>query len=67
MRMGLEIIEALNKLWPQDFQVAKTIELVGSPWTVEQLERGVDPRTIIAGWAPQLDRFRSIRAKYLIY
>jgi uncharacterized protein YbbC (DUF1343 family) len=67
MLMGLEIIEALNKLWPQDFQIAKTIELVGSQSTVEQLEQGVDPRKIIAGWAPQLNHFRSIRAKYLIY
>jgi uncharacterized protein YbbC (DUF1343 family) len=67
MLMGLEIIEALDKLWPQDFQIAKAIELLGSQSTVDQLEQGVDPHAIIAGWEPQLEHFRSMRAKYLIY
>jgi uncharacterized protein YbbC (DUF1343 family) len=67
MLMGLEIIAALHKLYPQSFDVAKTIELLGSQSTVEALERGVDPRAIVVNWAGDLDRFRKMRAKYLIY
>jgi uncharacterized protein YbbC (DUF1343 family) len=67
MLMGLEIIEALHRLYPQNFQIAKTIELLGSQSTVERLERGDDPRAIIAGWSADLDNFRPIRRKYLIY
>jgi uncharacterized protein YbbC (DUF1343 family) len=67
MLMGLHIIQTLGHLYPQNFEVAKTIELLGSLSTVEQLERGERPRAIIAGWAPQLDDFRSVRRKYLLY
>ncbi|HXW54681.1 MAG TPA: DUF1343 domain-containing protein [Candidatus Cybelea sp.] len=67
MLMGLEIIEVLHRLYPQNFQIAKTIELLGSQSTVEQLTRGDEPRTILAGWAPELDRFRSTRRNYLLY
>jgi uncharacterized protein YbbC (DUF1343 family) len=67
MLTGLEIIEALQRLYPHDFRVAKTIELLGSQSTVDQLERGDDPREIIAGWSAELDRFRAMRLKYLLY
>lgn len=67
MLMGLEIIEALHRLYPQNFQIAKLIGLLGSQSTVEQLERGVDPRQIIADWSDDLHRFAAMRQKYLIY
>jgi hypothetical protein len=31
------------------------------------LERGDDPRTIAATWAPALEAFKVKRAKYLLY
>jgi uncharacterized protein YbbC (DUF1343 family) len=65
--MGLEIIEALQRLYPQNFQTAKTIELLGSQSTVDQLRRGADPLQIIAGWSVDLSAFRAMRQKYLIY
>jgi uncharacterized protein YbbC (DUF1343 family) len=67
MLMGLEIIAALHHLYPNDFQIAKTVELLGSQSTVDQLERGGDPRRIIAGWSVELDQFRAMRRKYLLY
>jgi uncharacterized protein YbbC (DUF1343 family) len=67
MRMGLEIIAALRQLYPQNVQVAKTIELLGSQSTVDRLEHGDDPREIVAGWSRELDNFRATRQKYLLY
>jgi uncharacterized protein YbbC (DUF1343 family) len=67
MLMGLEIAEALHKLYPQQFQIAKMITLLGSQSAVERLERGDDPKAIEAGWYDDLARFRAMRAKYLIY
>jgi uncharacterized protein YbbC (DUF1343 family) len=67
MLMGLEIAEALHKLYPQQFQLAKMITLLGSQSTVERLERGDDPKAIEAGWDGDLAKFRAMRAKYLIY
>ena len=67
MLMGLEIAEALHKLYPQQFQIEKMITLLGSQSTVERLERGEAPKAIVAGWDGDLAKFRAMRAKYLIY
>jgi uncharacterized protein YbbC (DUF1343 family) len=67
MLMGLEIAQALHKFYPQQFQIAKMITLLGSPSTVERLERGDDPKAIEGGWDGELARFRAMRTKYLIY
>jgi uncharacterized protein YbbC (DUF1343 family) len=67
MLMGLQIAEALHKLYPQQFQISKMITLLGSQSTVERLERGDDPKAIEAGWDDELGKFRVTRAKYLIY
>jgi uncharacterized protein YbbC (DUF1343 family) len=67
MLMGLEIAEALHKLYPQQFQIAKMITLLGSQSTVERLGRGDDPKAIVAVWDSDLAKFRAMRAKYLIY
>jgi uncharacterized protein YbbC (DUF1343 family) len=67
MLTGLEIAEALHRLYPQQFHIAKMIELLGSQSTVERLERGDSLKDIEAGWAGALEEFRAMRAKYLIY
>jgi uncharacterized protein YbbC (DUF1343 family) len=66
-RMGLEIAGALHRLYPQQFHLEKIIELLGSRETVERLKHGDEPAHIIAGWAADLEKFRAMRAKYLLY
>jgi uncharacterized protein YbbC (DUF1343 family) len=65
--MGLEIASALHRLYPAQFHVEKMIELLGSQSTLERLVRGDDPKEIEAGWASDLDKFRTMREKYLLY
>jgi uncharacterized protein YbbC (DUF1343 family) len=67
IEMGLEIAEALHRLYPQQFQIAKMIMLLGSQSTMERLERGDAPKAIVAGWDGDLAKFRALRAEYLIY
>ena len=67
MRMALEIAAALHRLYPQQFHLEKIIEPLGSQATLERLERGDDPARIIAGWSGDLDKFRAMRARYLLY
>jgi uncharacterized protein YbbC (DUF1343 family) len=67
MRMGLEISDALQRLYPQQFQLGKMIALLGSQATIERLSRGDDPAQIEAAWSSELDRFRQMREKYLLY
>ena len=67
MLMGLEIAGALHRNYPDRFQLAKMIELLGSQSTIDQMERGVPPVEIEDSWAADLSRFRTMRAKYLLY
>jgi len=67
MQMGITIVDVLHRLYPERFQVQKTVALLGSQSTIERLGRGDGPAQIIAGWASELDEFRQMRAKYLLY
>jgi uncharacterized protein YbbC (DUF1343 family)/CubicO group peptidase (beta-lactamase class C family) len=67
MLMGLEIASALNKLYPKQFVLGNIVELVGSASTVEQLKKGDAPTRIVNDWAGELETFRKMRSKYLIY
>jgi uncharacterized protein YbbC (DUF1343 family) len=67
MLMGLEIAAALNKLYPKQFILGNIIELVGSASTVERLKKGDAPTRIVNDWSDDLEAFRKMRAKYLIY
>lgn len=66
-RLGVELISALWNLHPKEFQVDKTIRLLGSKKTLERIRAGDDPVEIVAGWEEELNSFREIRAKYLLY
>jgi uncharacterized protein YbbC (DUF1343 family)/CubicO group peptidase (beta-lactamase class C family) len=67
MLMGLVIAAALNKLYPDHFSLDKMIELVGNADTIAKLKSGEDPYRIVWDWQEDLDNFRKMRAKYLIY
>ena len=67
MLMGLEIAAALWKLYPENFAVDKIIALLGSKATLERLKRGDAPTVIVADWVDELEAFKKVRAKYLLY
>lgn len=67
MLMGLEIAATLQKLYPAHFALDKIIELVGNSETMSKLKSGEVPTRIVWDWQTDLDAFRVMRAKYLIY
>ena len=67
MRMGMEIADTLHRMYPKQFQLEKMMFLFGSQSTLDRLERGDSPKDIVAGWAPDLDKFGAMRQKYLLY
>ncbi|HKW33476.1 MAG TPA: DUF1343 domain-containing protein [Candidatus Acidoferrum sp.] len=67
MRLGLEIAEILEKLYPKDFDTAKLVGLVGNDDTVRQIRDGVAPEKIVASWSDSLKVFDQIRRKYFLY
>ena len=67
MRLGLEISEILQKLYPKQFDTAKLVGLVGNADTVQQIKDGVAPEKIVAGWSTPLAAFDQVRRKYFLY
>ncbi len=67
VRVGLEIADALHRLYPERFQITKLMDLLGSQTSVDALIAYQSPASIIASWASDLAAFRAMRAKYLIY
>jgi uncharacterized protein YbbC (DUF1343 family) len=67
VRLGLEIADALNRMYPKQFHLQKVMTLLGSQSTIDRLARGDAPSDIIAGWSADLDKFRKMREKYLLY
>jgi uncharacterized protein YbbC (DUF1343 family) len=67
MRMGIEIAAALAKLYPRNFETAKMIALVGNTATIKQLADGDEPAAIADRWNAEIETFRKVRAKYLLY
>jgi uncharacterized protein YbbC (DUF1343 family) len=67
VRMGIEIAAALTKLYPNHFDVTKMIALVGNAESIRRVKAGDAPAAIVAGWNGELEAFRNMRAKYLLY
>jgi uncharacterized protein YbbC (DUF1343 family)/CubicO group peptidase (beta-lactamase class C family) len=67
MLTGIEIAATLHKFYPQKFELGRTIQLLGSRSTLEELEKGDVPSRIAIGWEKQIEQFRQMRKKYLLY
>jgi uncharacterized protein YbbC (DUF1343 family) len=67
MILGIEIADVLHRLYPERFHLAKIMELLGSQSTLDCLDRGEPPAKIVADWTGDLDKFRAMREKYLLY
>jgi uncharacterized protein YbbC (DUF1343 family)/CubicO group peptidase (beta-lactamase class C family) len=65
--LGIEIISALYRLYPEDFQVDKTLPLIGSQKVLQAIKEDQDPQRILQGWQQPLRDFLQLRAKYLLY
>lgn len=65
--MGVEIISALYKLFPKDFQLDKTMDIIGARWVLQAIKEGQDPNSIMLLCQDQLEQFRKLRSKYLLY
>jgi uncharacterized protein YbbC (DUF1343 family) len=64
--LGIEIASALYRLFPKDFEIEKTLGLMGSRWLVNAIKES-EPHVIVSKWDESLEEFRKLRAKYLLY
>ena len=65
--LGIEIESALYCLYPKDFDVDKTLGLIGSREVLQAIKDGQDPAAIIQNWQEPLEQFHKLRSKYLLY
>jgi len=65
--MGIELAAALKKLYPDNWKIEHMIGALASQQVFDQLAAGEDPRSIAQSWQDDLEKFKEIRQKYLLY
>jgi uncharacterized protein YbbC (DUF1343 family) len=65
--LGVEIASALHRLYPKDFELDKTLSLIGGRKVLQAIQDGQDPNSIVLNWQNPLEQFRKLRSKYLLY
>ncbi len=65
--LGIELAFALHALYPKDWKMAKLIELLVNRPVFDAIAAGDDPRKIAEGWKEQVQKFKELREKYLLY
>jgi uncharacterized protein YbbC (DUF1343 family)/CubicO group peptidase (beta-lactamase class C family) len=65
--LGIELAYAFYKLYPKHFMIDRTLPLIGARWLLEAIKKQQDPRFIVQQWKNQLEEFRKMREKYLLY
>jgi uncharacterized protein YbbC (DUF1343 family)/CubicO group peptidase (beta-lactamase class C family) len=65
--LGIELATALHKLYPNDFQMQKMLEILANQATYDALVAAKDPRWITSSWRDALDDFQQKRQRYLLY
>lgn len=69
VQFGLALVSTLKKLYPNDFQIntARMNRLVGDDKITEMLNNGVDYLDILKYYQNELNQFKQLRTKYLLY
>ncbi len=52
---------------PSDFKIERMSELLVNKAAFDALAAGQDPRRIAQDWQDDLEKFQTVRKKYLIY
>ncbi len=65
--LGVEIIKGLYQLYPEAFQIDKTLSLLGAQWILQAIKDGRATSWIVENWQESLDQFMMVRGKYLLY
>ncbi len=72
---GLHLLSAAREVAPDDFAWRPAIDdrrlhfdlLIGNAWVREALDEGVPVADIVARWQPDLERWRELQRRYVLY
>ena len=65
--LGIEIASALIKNFKLSFEPKEMIKLLGNRSTYDALVAGKDPQEVKKAWESDLEQWKTVRSKYLIY
>jgi uncharacterized protein YbbC (DUF1343 family) len=65
--LGAEVASALQKLYPNEYKVARLDTLMVHKASFDALSAGEDPRRVAEEWQDSIEKFNAIRSKYLLY
>src|SRR5262249_1908108 len=65
--LGVELAAPLRNLYPDHWKADHMLGSLGKHGVFDALARGDDPRSIAQSWQDDLQKFRELRAKYLLY
>ena len=65
--MGIELAVALRKLYPDQWKIDRMLALLANRQVFDAVMNGDDPRSIAQGWQDDLEKFKELRQKYLLY
>jgi uncharacterized protein YbbC (DUF1343 family) len=66
-RLGVELAAALQRLYPQRFDIDGMLGNLGSRATLAAIAARESTSTIVTSWRSALQTFETVRAKYLLY
>jgi uncharacterized protein YbbC (DUF1343 family) len=65
--LGIELAAAIYRLHPSQFRLEDTLSMIGSRPTLDASAEGLDPSRIVALWRDEVESFKPLRSKYLLY
>ncbi len=65
--LGVELMAALYRLYPQHFQIDRNLGMIGSRHVLQEIKSGLDPRQIRQRWQAQVNAFLRLRQASLLY
>lgn len=65
--MGIELAAGLKKLYPDNWKIDRMLALLANQPIYDAVANGDDPRSIAQSWQEDLDKFKELRTKYLLY
>jgi uncharacterized protein YbbC (DUF1343 family) len=65
--LGLALVQALQKLWPETFKLDRARDMIGSQQTLQDVRDGKPAPEIIARWQKDLLLFEARRKDHLLY
>ncbi|MCK5088151.1 MAG: DUF1343 domain-containing protein [Melioribacteraceae bacterium] len=69
LKFGIQVLYSINKLYPKEFKYRRNWldKLFGDIYLKEMLESGITPDEIYSVWKDDVEKFKQLRNKYLLY